>query len=82
VPLIKPGFLSGFILLFIDYMKVLAIPTFLHSSNNQVLSVMIWFTWSQGYLTRAAALATIMIGMVALVYVVFYSFTGLKLRGL
>ena len=74
-PLVKPGFVAGYILLFIDYAKVVTIPLFLTGQENQVLSVMLWQVAFDGKDEVSAAIAVIMIVFVLSIYTAVHLFT-------
>jgi iron(III) transport system permease protein len=60
IPLIKPGFFAGFLILFIDYTKMLTIPLFLSSADNSVMSTMIYNVGIQSNEQYGAALSVIL----------------------
>ncbi len=64
LPLIMPGLVSVFLLLFIIGMREFTIPFVLYSQENVVMSVLIWQFFQGGEPGRSAALATLMIVMV------------------
>jgi iron(III) transport system permease protein len=64
LPLIMPGLVSAFLLLFIIGMREFTIPFVLYSQENVVMSVLIWQFFQGGEPGRSAALATLMIIMV------------------
>ena len=64
LPLIMPGLVSVFLLLFIIGMREFTIPFVLYSQENVVMSVLIWQFFQGGEPGRSAALATLMIAMV------------------
>jgi iron(III) transport system permease protein len=64
LPLIMPGLISAFLLLFIIGMREFTIPFVLYSQENVVMSVLIWQFFQGGEPARSAALATLMIVMV------------------
>jgi iron(III) transport system permease protein len=64
LPLIMPGLISAFLLLFIIGMREFTIPFVLYSPENVVMSVLIWQFFQGGEPARSAALATLMISMV------------------
>lgn len=64
LPLIMPGLVSVFLLLFIIGMREFTIPFVLYSQENVVMSVLIWQFFQAGEPGRSAALATLMIVMV------------------
>jgi iron(III) transport system permease protein len=64
LPLIMPGLVSAFLLLFIIGMREFTLPFVLYSQENVVMSVLIWQFFQGGEPARSAALATLMIVMV------------------
>lgn len=70
LPLTKPGMVAGFVLLFVEFMKILSIPLLLTSQNNTVLAVLLWVTIADGRLELSAALGTVMMVMFGAVYLV------------
>jgi iron(III) transport system permease protein len=64
LPLIMPGLVSAFLLLFIIGMREFTIPFVLYSQDNVVMSVLIWQFFQGGEPARSAALAILMIVMV------------------
>ena len=64
LPLIMPGLVSAFLLLFIIGMREFTIPFVLYSQDNVVMSVLIWQFFQGGEPGRSAALAILMIVMV------------------
>jgi iron(III) transport system permease protein len=79
IPLIKPGFVAGYLLLFIDYLKVLSIPLVLRGQGNTNLAVYIWDVNAAGYPSIAAAISTILIGIIFLLYTGIRFFTSYDL---
>ena len=64
LPLITPGLLSSFLLLFIIGMREFTIPFVLYSQENVVMSVLIWQLFQGGQPAHSAALGVMMILMV------------------
>jgi iron(III) transport system permease protein len=64
LPLILPGLVSAFLLLFIIGMQEFTIPFVLYSQDNVVMSVLIWQFFQGGEPGRSAALAVVMIVLV------------------
>lgn len=82
LPLMKPGFAAGYVLLFVDYMKVLTIPLLLQSTGNQVLSVVVWELGAVGYDQVAAAVAMMLISLVSAIYIIAERYTSYNLTEL
>lgn len=71
-PLVKVGFLAGYMVLFIDFMKILAIPIILGGSGNPVLISLLWEMLDAGLFQAGSAVAVILLVMVlGLYYIVF-----------
>jgi len=60
-PLVKPGILAGWILLFVIFIRELAISMFLYSPNNEVLSVLIFNLWYEGNYPVLCAISMVQI---------------------
>jgi iron(III) transport system permease protein len=82
LPLIKPGFAAGYILLFIDYMKVLSIPLLLQGANNDVMATLIWSAERDGKPEVAASVAIILILIILIIYGSLYLFTDIEVTKL
>jgi iron(III) transport system permease protein len=71
LPLLKPGIVSGWILLFVSFTRELSASVLLYSPGREVISVAIYDMWGQGDFRPLSALAFIQIaialGMLALV---------------
>lgn len=70
LPLLKPGIAAGWTLLFIVFVRELAISILLYSPGNEVLSVLIYNRWVEGDHGVLAAMAmlqvALMLGLIAL----------------
>ena len=75
IPLLKPGLVSGYLLLFIDYMKSLSIPLLLGAGNAEVIQVLMWRRIANGNAEQSAAIATIIVALILVVYVGTYLLT-------
>lgn len=79
-PLIRPGFISGFALLAIIYMKVLSIPILLQGGReNLVLAVMLWKVRNGGEPEIASAVAVVMMVLVGTGYILMTRFANVNL---
>lgn len=63
VPLLKPGIVAGWTLLFIIFVRELAISVLLYAPGGEVLSVLIYNRWSEGDYNVLAAMAMIQVAM-------------------
>ncbi|HKC26491.1 MAG TPA: iron ABC transporter permease [Jatrophihabitans sp.] len=60
IPLIRPAFFNGCLLVFMASMQNLTLPLMLASANNTVMSSLIWDRWNYGLPTQAAVLSLVM----------------------
>jgi iron(III) transport system permease protein len=60
VPLVRPAFFNGCLLVFMASMQNLTLPLMLASQNNTVLSTLIWDRYNYGLPTQAAVLSLVM----------------------
>ena len=67
VPLIKPGVVAGWVTLVVIFMRELAISVFVYSPGNEVLAVQLYELWNDGRVTRASALAVLVILQTAII---------------
>lgn len=63
LPLLKPGIVSGWILLFVSFTRELSSSVLLYSPGREVLSVAIYDMWSQGDFHPLSALTFIQIAI-------------------
>ena len=70
LPLLKPGIVSGWILLFVSFTRELSASVLLYSPGHEVISVAIYDLWAQGDFRPLSALAMIQIA-ISLVMLVF-----------
>ena len=61
LPLLFPAFASGWIWCAVTSMRAFSIPLMLSSRKSQVVSVMLWAYWDDGYISMAATLGVILI---------------------
>ena len=64
VPLIKPAMVSGFFLVFLPAMRELTTSILLYGPNSRTLGVAIQQLRVNGYMTQAAALSVVAIGII------------------
>lgn len=67
IPLIRPTVLNGCLLIFMASMKNLTLPLMLSSSDNPVLSTLIWSRWEYGLVTETAVVSVLMTALTVLV---------------
>lgn len=60
LPLMRPVLLNGFLLVFLATIKNLTLPLILQSSNNVVMSTLIWNRWDYGDISGAAVLSVVL----------------------
>ena len=56
----RPVLLNGFLLVFLATIKNLTLPLILQSSNNVVMSTLIWKRWDYGDISGAAVLSVVL----------------------
>jgi iron(III) transport system permease protein len=61
VPLIRPAFLNGLLLVFLSSIQHLTVPLMLFTPDTAVLSTVIWDEWDHGDTATTAALGVILI---------------------
>lgn len=71
VPLVWPGMVSAWLLLFVIFIRELPISILLYQAGSEVLSVAIWRFVENERATRAAALAVIQVVVLLIAVVVF-----------
>ncbi len=74
LPLIKPGMIAGFFLIFLPAMRELTTSLLLYGPNTRTLGVAIYSTYEEGNTVQACALASvaiaiIMLGQLALTFI-------------
>jgi iron(III) transport system permease protein len=80
VPLLRPALLSGFVLLFISFLKEYSSALFLFARGSEVIGTTMIELWRQGNSGPVAALATIQLLLTAVVLIVGYRLLGAKLH--
>lgn len=69
VPLLKPGIAAGWTLLFIIFVRELAISVLLYAPGGEVLSVLIYNRWAEGDYNALAAMSMVQVVMMVVVIV-------------
>jgi ABC-type Fe3+ transport system permease subunit len=63
LPLLRPVFLNGFLLVFLASIQNLTLPLMLYSTGNLVMSSLIYTRWDYGDATGTAVLCVITTGI-------------------
>lgn len=71
VPLLKPGILAGWILLFIVFFRELSMVILLYSSTSVTLSILLFELWVDGIFPQLCALGVVQIVIIAGVILIF-----------
>jgi iron(III) transport system permease protein len=80
VPLLRPALLSGFVLLFISFLKEYSSALFLFARGSEVIGTTMIELWRQGNSGPVAALSTIQLLLTAIVLIIGYRLLGAKLH--
>jgi iron(III) transport system permease protein len=80
MPLLRPALLSGFVLLFISFLKEYSSALFLFARGSEVIGTTMIELWRQGNSGPVAALSTIQLTLTAIVLIVGYRLLGAKLN--
>ncbi len=76
LPLLRPVLLNGFLLVFLATIKNLTLPLMLQSSDNVVMSTLIWDRWDYGDVTGAAVLSVILTAVTVTAAIVLRRLSG------
>ena len=71
LPLLKPGLVAGFILLFVTFMRELSCSILLYSSGSEVMSVTMFDLWHDGMFPNLAAVGTMQLIITAVCLILF-----------
>lgn len=69
-PLLKPGIISGWILIFIPALRELTVSVLIWSAGSETLGVLTFMLQDSGYPQRAAALAMMILPIILVLYTV------------
>jgi iron(III) transport system permease protein len=72
LPLLMPGFVAGWIYIFVVSFRELGSSLLLYSPGHEVLSIAIWEQWSNGQLPELAALGVMLIGFLVVCVSIAY----------
>jgi iron(III) transport system permease protein len=67
IPLLKPGIAAGWTLLFIIFVRELAISILLYAPGGEVLSVLMYNRWAEGDYNALSAMAMVQVVMMAVI---------------
>ncbi len=79
VPLVRPGFIAGWILLASVFMREVSVGILLTGPQNQVIGPYLFYLYEDGLLTELSALAVIVIIVAAAMIAIVQRFGGLPL---
>jgi len=75
LPLLKPGMVGAWMLLFIIYVRELTTSIFLYSPRNEVLAVLIYNRWAEGDYSALCAMAVVQVFFIgAVIFLAGYVF--------
>jgi iron(III) transport system permease protein len=72
LPLLMPGFVAGWIYIFVVSFRELGSSLLLYSPGREVLSIAIWEQWSNGLLPELAALGVMLVGFLVVMVAIAY----------
>lgn len=72
LPLLAPGFVAGWIYIFVVSFRELGSSVLLYSPGREVLSIAIWEQWNDGLLPELSALGVMLIGFLVLLVAIAY----------
>ncbi|MDX6485109.1 MAG: iron(III) transport system permease protein [Gaiellaceae bacterium] len=72
LPLLVPGFIAGWIYIFVVSFRELGSSVLLYSPGHEVLSIAIWQQWQDGLLPELSALGVMLVGFLVLLVAVAY----------
>lgn len=81
VPMLRPALLSGFVLLFISFLKEYSSALFLVARESEVIGTTMISLWRQGNSGPVAALSTVQLAITAVVLIVSQRLLGARLHG-
>lgn len=76
LPLLKPGFIAGWIFIALWSMSELASSLLLYSPGSEVLSILIWDMWEAGAYEEVAALGMVMMSALCILLYAFHKVGG------
>jgi iron(III) transport system permease protein len=76
LPLLKPGILAGWLLLFVIFLREFPISVLLYKGGLEVLSVAVWYFVEHESAVRTAAVAMVQVGLLLVAILVFRRLAG------
>lgn len=76
LPLLRPGILAGWLLLFVIFLREFPISVLLYKGGLEVLSVAVWYFVEHETAVRAAAVAMVQVGLLLVAILVFRRLAG------
>jgi iron(III) transport system permease protein len=72
LPLLVPGFIAGWIYIFVVSFRELGSSVLLYSPGKEVLSIAIWQQWQDGLLPQLSALGVMLVGFLVVLVAIAY----------
>jgi len=72
LPLLVPGFVAGWIYIFVVSFRELGSSVLLYSPGKEVLSIAIWQQWQDGLLPQLSALGVMLVGFLVVMVAIAY----------
>jgi iron(III) transport system permease protein len=72
LPLLVPGFIAGWIYIFVVSFRELGSSVLLYSPGREVLSIAIWQEWNDGLLPQLSALGVMLVGFLVVLVAIAY----------
>lgn len=76
LPLLRPGILAGWLLLFVIFLREFPISVLLYKGGLEVLSVAVWYFVEHESAVRTAAVAMVQVGLLLVAILVFRRLAG------
>ncbi len=80
LPLLKPGFMAGWIILATIFMREVSASILLYTSSTEVIGVYIFSLYEDGRSNVVAALGILIVGITLALVIVSQKLTGIKIR--
>lgn len=72
LPLLVPGFVAGWIYIFVVSFRELGSSVLIYSPGREVLSIAIWQEWNDGLLPQLSALGVMLVGFLVVLVAIAY----------
>ena len=76
LPLLRPGILAGWLLLFVIFLREFPISVLLYKGGLEVLSVAVWYFVEHETAVRTAAVAMVQVGLLLVAILIFRRLAG------